>query len=448
MSAPSGARTAPTFPVAITWLRGLVRGRSRRLGATAIGIAIAVGLLASLGAFLAASKATMTARAVASVSVDWQIEAQPGVDLATLSAAVGADPAIDTSKVVNFAATTGLEATHGASTQTTGAGQVVGLPDGYRDTFPAEIRDLAGASSGVLLFQQTAANLGAAPGDTVTVARAGLDPVAVTVDGIVDLPHADSLFQTVGAPAGAQPTAPPDNVVLVPAATWHRLFDPLATQRPDLVRTQVHARLTRDLPHDPAAAYSAVTGAARHLEADLAGGGIVGDNLSATLAAAREDALYAQVLFLVLAAPGVVLAGLLTATVAAAGADSRRREHALLRTAARRRASSSASPPSKRSSSASLARASVSGSPPSSAASPLGRLGSAPRRPRQSSGRCWPPPSASPSPDWPWPCPRLATPEPTAWSPPVAAPDAPPHRRGSASGSTSCCSSRQRWCTG
>ena len=87
----------------------------------------------------------MTARAVASVSVDWQIEAQPGVDLATLSAAVGADPAIDTSKVVNFAATTGLEATHGASTQTTGAGQVVGLPDGYRDTFPAEIRDLAGA---------------------------------------------------------------------------------------------------------------------------------------------------------------------------------------------------------------------------------------------------------------------------------------------------------------
>ena len=269
-------------------------------------------------------------------------------------------------------------------------------------------------SDGVLLFQQTAANLGAAPGDTVTIGRAGLDPVAVTVDGIVDLPHADSLFQNVGAPAGAQPAAPPDNVLLVPAAMWHRLFDPLAAQRPDLVRTQVHARLDRHLANDPAAAYSQVTGAARHLEADLAGGGIVGDNLSATLAAAREDALYAQVLFLVLAAPGVVLAGLLTATVAAAGADSRRREHALLRTAARRRDNSSCSPPSRPSSSASSARVSVSGLPPPSAASPSGRPASAPRRPPRSSGRWWRPPSASPSPVWRWPCPRHATPEPTA----------------------------------
>ena len=34
---------------------------------------------------------------------------------------------------------------------------------------------------------------------------------------MVDLPQADTLFQKVGAPAQSQPTAPPDNVLLLPA---------------------------------------------------------------------------------------------------------------------------------------------------------------------------------------------------------------------------------------
>ncbi len=63
----------------------------------------------------------------------------------------------------------------------------------------------------------------------------------------------------------------------------------------------------------------------------LAGSGIVGDNLAAALGSARQDAAYAQVLFLFLGLPGAVLAGLLTATIAAAGAVRRRGEQALLR---------------------------------------------------------------------------------------------------------------------
>jgi len=51
------------------------------------------------------------------------------------------------------------------------------------------------------------------------------------------------------------------------------------------VRTQVHARLSHALPSDPAAAYDNVTAAANNLEARLAGGGLVGDNLGATLSA-------------------------------------------------------------------------------------------------------------------------------------------------------------------
>lgn len=319
-------------PLATSWSAALVRRRTGRLVATAIGIALAVGLLASLGAFLSASKATMTSRAVDTVAVDWQIETQPGADPARVSATATADPRVVAAEAVLFATTTGMEATHAGSTQTTGPGQVVGISDTYRATFPAAFRDLAGAGSGVLLFQQTAANLAARPGDTIAVGRAGLGPATLTVAGVVDIAHADSMFQSVGAPPGAQPQAPPDNVLIVPAATWHQLFDPLAATRPDLVRHQLHARLVHALPGDPTAAYDSVAGQARNLEVRLAGSGLVGDNLGAALAGARTDALYAQVLFLFLGAPGAVLAGMLTGVVAGSGRERRRREQALLRT--------------------------------------------------------------------------------------------------------------------
>ena len=315
----------------LTWLRALAARRRGRLVAAAAGVTIAVALLCSIGTFVAASKATMTRRVVAGVPVDWQIEAQTGADPTALLRAVQTSPAVRRALPVGFAATSGMEATTGTTTQTTGPGLVLGLPDGYRSAFPGELRDLTGAGTGVLLAQQTAANLHAVPGDTVLIGRAGLAAVPVRIDGVVDLPQADSLFQKVGAPTGAQPQAPPDNVVLLPEARWHELFDPLAATRPDLVRLQVHARLDHALPGDPAAATTSVAGQARHLELQLAGTGLVGDNLGAALASAREDGLYAQILFLFLGLPGAVLAGLLTAAVARTGAEQRRREQALLR---------------------------------------------------------------------------------------------------------------------
>ncbi len=316
----------------LTWIRGLVARRGARLSATAAGVAVAVALLASIGAFVGASKATMTRRAGTAVAVDWQVQVQPGSDTRAVLRETAVAPGVSAAIPVEFGTTTGFAATTGGTSQTTGPGVVLGLPDGYRTTFPNEVRDLAGATNGVLLAQQTAANLHAAPGDTVQIGRAGLPPIAVQVAGVVDLPQADTLFQDVGAPVGAQPQAPPDNVMLVPEASWHGMFDPLGAGRPDLVHTQIHVARTHRLPGDPAAAYTFVSGQARNLEVKLAGSGLVGDNLGATLGAARKDALYAQVLFLFLGLPGAVLAGLLTAAVAAAGSDRRRREQALLRT--------------------------------------------------------------------------------------------------------------------
>jgi putative ABC transport system permease protein len=313
------------------WLAGLLRRRPARLVAAAAGVAIAVSMIATLAIFLAQSNATMTARAVRTVSVDWQVQVQPQANPADVGHLVDTDPGVRAAAPVGYAHASGLRAVTGASTQTTGPAVVLGVTDNYQSLFPGEIRPLVGASTGVLLAQQTAANLHAAPGDTITVGRDGLAPASVTVAGVVDLPQANLLFQTVGAPPGAQPAAPPDNVVLLPQSLWHALFDPLGFIRPDLVSTQIHAVRDHNLPPDPAAAFTVATAAARNLEARSAGHALVGDNLAAALAAARSDAAYAQILFVFLAVPGAALAAGLTATVASAGARRRRAEQALLR---------------------------------------------------------------------------------------------------------------------
>jgi putative ABC transport system permease protein len=318
--------------VSMTWLRGLAAHRRGRLLATALGVGVAVALLASIGSFLSSTTAQMTGRAIARVPVDWQVEAQSGARPAGVLAQVTRYPGVQGALPVGFASTTGLRATTGGSSQTTGPGRVVGLPDGYARAFPGELRTLAGSGAGVLLAQQTAANLHAKPGDTVAIGRGGMSDAKVRVDGVVDLPAADSLFQRVGAPVGAQAQAPPDNVILLPQRLFAQVEGPLARARPDLVRAQVHARLSHALPVSPSAAFTAVSGRARNLETKLAGAGLVGDNLGSALDQARGDALYAQLLFLFLGLPGAVLAGLVTASIAAAGADRRRRDAALLRT--------------------------------------------------------------------------------------------------------------------
>ncbi|MEA2194394.1 MAG: putative transport system permease protein [Solirubrobacteraceae bacterium] len=318
--------------VTLTWLRGLLAHRRTRIISTALGVAVGVALLASIGAFLSASTSKMTARASAGVAVDWQVQAAKGADAAKLLSQVRHFGGVTTATPVRIADTTGLQATSAGTTQQTGPGRVVGLPAGYATAFPGTLRTLSGSPSGALLAQQTAANLHAKPGDTITIGRSGLPGARVRVSGVVEMPQADSFFQQVGAPAGAQPQAPPDNVILLPQSTFQTIEAPLARARPDLVVTQVHAALSPALPGSPSAAFTQVSGHARNLETALAGSGLVGDNLGTALDQARQDALYAQLLYLFLGVPGAILAGLVTASIASAGAGRRRRDAALLRT--------------------------------------------------------------------------------------------------------------------
>ena len=309
------------------WISGLLAHRRGRLLATAAGVAVGVALLASIGAFLSSTNAKMTTRAIARVPVDWQVQGNPGTQGGALLRQVRATKSVRAALPVGFAPTTGLSARTAGTSQQTGPGTVLGIPPGYAATFPGELRTLAGRGDGVLLAQQTAANLHARPGDTIAIGRPGRNPVSATVDGVVELPAADSLFQQVGAPPGAQRQAPPDNVVLLPQATFQRLEAGLQG-----ARTQIHARIDHHLPSGPGLAFDKVTSAANNLEAKLAGGGLVGNNIGSALDTAREDALYAQLLFLFLGVPGALLAGLITGSVASLGADRRRREGALLRT--------------------------------------------------------------------------------------------------------------------
>ncbi|HCP61356.1 MAG TPA: ABC transporter permease [Actinobacteria bacterium] len=314
------------------WVSGLVRRRGARLAGTALGVALAVTILASLGAFFAASKARMTQQAVAGVPVDWQVQLAPATDPTRAGHIVASAPGVTATVPVGYADTTGFKATVGGSQQTTGPGKVLSIPSNYAQTFPGEIRFLVGARTGALLAQQTAANLHAAIGTMVSVGRPGLAPACVRVTGVIDLPFADSMFQKVGAPPGSGIQAPPDNILLLPSDQWHALFDTVAAARPGAVVTQFHVKLSPDLPPDPSAAFASLLARSHNLEAQLSGGAAVGDNVGALIDAARKDAVYAQLLFLFLGLPGAVLAGLVTAVIAGAGAERRRREQSLLRT--------------------------------------------------------------------------------------------------------------------
>jgi putative ABC transport system permease protein len=316
----------------LLWLRGLLTRFPARLAGAAAGVALTVALCGALGAQIAASGATMTRQAVANVDVDWQVQLNPGTAAGPVLAAIARATRYDVIEPVWYADVAAFESASGDGVQTTGPGKAVGLAPDYFVRFPSQVRWNIGAHAGVLLFSQTAANLHATVGSSVTLKRVGLPPARVRVDGIVAMPNIDSFFQAVGLPPGAAPQAPPDNVVILPAAQWRALFDRQRTLRPDSVREQLHVRIARaDLPRDPLAAYVTVSGQAKNVEARIAGSGVVGDNLGARLLGAQADALYARVLLLFLGIPGAVLAALLTFTVAASGAGRRAGERALLR---------------------------------------------------------------------------------------------------------------------
>ncbi|MGI8868047.1 MAG: ABC transporter permease [Mycobacteriales bacterium] len=310
----------------LSWLAGLIRRRPVALFGAGASLAVAVAFIAALGAFISESKAGLTTRAAAGVPVDWQVQVTPQGQPGSVAAALRGTPGVRTVLPVELARVPALASSNATGVRTTGTAYVVALPPAYARAAPAEIRYLLGARQGVLLQQQTAANLAAGPGSRITVTLPHQSARSVGVDGVVDLPQADSFFQVVGTAPGSGATAPPDNVVLVPP---DRFADLTAG---GTVIQQYHVLFShRGLPSDPAAAATLLTQRVHHFQAQVAGGALVGDNLGAALSAAREDAIYAQLLLLLLGVPGLALAAIAAALVVALRGERRRREVALLR---------------------------------------------------------------------------------------------------------------------
>lgn len=307
------------------WLAGLVRRRPIELLVAAVSIALAVAFVASLGSFVTQSRNALTVRAAASVPVDWQVQVTPQGTLEQVNKLVAKTPGAKSVETLSYAHVKALTSTGPGGARQTGSAYVVGISPTYAATFPGEIRPLLGSRSGTLLLQQTAANLAAAPGDTINVRTAG-GTAPLKVNGIVEMPAEDSFFQVVGLAPGAGVSAPPDNVVLVPEASFSSVVGSTTVVK------QLHVGLDHNsLPADPHAATLLVQGRANHLQAAVTGGALVGDNLGAALTAAGEDARYANLLFLLLGLPGLVLSVVVAALVVTLRSERRSREVALLR---------------------------------------------------------------------------------------------------------------------
>lgn len=322
----------PVMAALLLWFKGLLLKRSGHLLGAVIGVSLTVSLIASLGSFIVSSDAVMTQKAIQNVPVDWQIQLSGKSAIKKAEAAVKKTTGYTALSPVGYADVKGFVATTGGSTQTTGSGKVLGIDPSYRHQFPRQIRQLLGKKNGVLIAQQTAANLHISLGDTVTIQRVGLKPVKVKVNGIVSLPNSDAMFQKVGSPKGSKLQAPPDNVMLLPSKLWHSYFDHQAKKNSGSAYTQLHVKLNPHLSGNPNTAYQQVTHLANNVEAKISGGGMIGNNLAARLDGVRGDALYAHVLFLFLGLPGAFLAVLLTIAVVNTGRSRHRKEQSLLKT--------------------------------------------------------------------------------------------------------------------
>ena len=122
--------------LSLTWLAGLLRRRTGRMVGETAGIAVAVLLLASLGTFFTAIRATMTRLAVGSVPVDWQVQIRPGTHAAKAAAVVVGAPGVTAAVPVSYAETSGLSSRVAGTVRTTGPGKILGLAPGLRPRSP------------------------------------------------------------------------------------------------------------------------------------------------------------------------------------------------------------------------------------------------------------------------------------------------------------------------
>ena len=316
-------------------------------------LAAATALLGSMLLFVGSSLSTMTAGAVRSVALDWQGPVSTYAADRRLAAAVGRMSGIAQASATATAPL--ADATHRgpAGVTSTGAGAVLAVPPGYRSHLHT-FRMLQGgfAPGGVVLDQQMAATLQASVGSTVTLrSRPGARPLRYRVTGVALVTKADVVFQPLNPQLGPAAAQPPANIALMGLTTFaggyaHTLRaltganvgSSAVPGAQNGVQWQVQAQLDpRALTGSPSHALALATAARNRVQRSLPGQIQFVDNLSDQLTTAAGDALYAEALYIMLVAPGALIALGLVYLAALGTADRDRRDLALLRARGGRR---------------------------------------------------------------------------------------------------------------
>ena len=105
------------------WLIGLLRVRTAIVVGSVSGVAITVGLIVSLGAFMQSSAAEMTERASSDVPIDWQVELVAGASIDPVVEEMRSAARIAQITTVGYAASEGFEAVGDGSGSANRTGQ-------------------------------------------------------------------------------------------------------------------------------------------------------------------------------------------------------------------------------------------------------------------------------------------------------------------------------------
>ncbi|MBA3869970.1 MAG: hypothetical protein H0X30_12555, partial [Anaerolineae bacterium] len=306
------------------------------------GLALAVGLFASILFFVDASARRMTTLALAPVQLDMVGHAitpdlnviQSAQDLTTIEGIKAVEPVIS----ADFATANKIGVAQG-----TPAGRMFAITPTYLQTF--ELLNISQGTfdpKGVMISEVMAIAQQIKVGDRLSMTFKGIDKtIELPVTGVVDTSNADPLFA-----AGEAENALVANVVFVDI-NWFKanLYDGLKALPPTTLTTgttttqvyaldpQLHMRIDRDtLSPNPTQANSQVIALRRLIERQFTGQLRVVDNLETAFKSAGSDILSAKILLIFLGLPGVALAAYLSKFAAELFAEAQRREFGLLRT--------------------------------------------------------------------------------------------------------------------
>ena len=213
--------------------------------------------------------------------------------------------------------------------------------DAAYTTHDPSIRIVAGTQTAgaALLSVEAAQSLSVGVGDAATITLPDASLLTVQISGIVDLSRARALFSSR---RGANLEAflyVPNSIILNPgqfADTIIPAFARAATNRGERVKSppvrEVDIGVDRALLNaEPGVALEQTQRIAAAVAALAGGQDFILDNISNTLAVARDDAGVAKRMFIFLGLPGAMLAAMLAAYAGVVLGHTQRRERAILR---------------------------------------------------------------------------------------------------------------------